>query len=192
MTVIISDVRPDDRRHTEGFARVRNRALPFVLYTPDSLAYDVTHAHPDAHYRPLLAEQDGEPIGTAQVGIAHDSAQPNQGYLNVYVDPGRARRGAGSLLVRAAEEHLAALGATKLFAWNLDEPGNRAFAESMRTTPAAPPTSSVSTGGRHPAAAPEPAAGRRTAQGLGLRRRPALPVRPGRGDHGGRTRRHPP
>jgi GNAT superfamily N-acetyltransferase len=129
MTVFISDVRPDDRRHTEGFAHVRNRALPFVLYTPDSIAYDVAHAHPDAHYRPLLAQQDGEPVGTAQVGIAHDSAEPNQGYLNVYVDPGRTRRGAGSLLVRTAEEHLAALGATKLFAWVLDEPDNRAFAE---------------------------------------------------------------
>lgn len=129
MTVIINGVRPDDRRHTEGFARVRNRALPFVLYTPGSIAYDIAHAHPDAHYRPLLAEQDGEVIGTAQVGIAYDSAEPGQGYLNVYVDPSRTRRGAGSLLVRTAEEHLATLGATKLFAWVLDEPGSRAFAE---------------------------------------------------------------
>ncbi|MFJ2394376.1 GNAT family N-acetyltransferase [Streptomyces sp. NPDC087843] len=129
MTVIVDDLRPDDRRQTEGFARVRNRALPYVLYTPGSLAYDVTHAHPDAHYRPLVAEVDGEVVGTAQVGMAYDSPEPGQGYLNVYVDPDRTGRGAGSLLVRAAERHLAALGATRLFAWVLDEPDNRAFGE---------------------------------------------------------------
>ncbi|MFD5630112.1 GNAT family N-acetyltransferase [Streptomyces sp. NPDC127072] len=129
MTVIVRAVRPDDRRDAEGFARVRALALPFMLHTPESVGYDVTHAHPGAHYRPLLAERDGEPIGTAQVGIVHDSPDPGQGYLNVYVAPNRLREGAGSLLVRAAEEHLAALGARKLFAWVLDSPGNRAFAE---------------------------------------------------------------
>ncbi|MFE9769023.1 GNAT family N-acetyltransferase [Streptomyces sp. NPDC005808] len=129
MTVIVRDVRPGDRRDAEGFAGVRTRALPFMLNSPDSVVHDITHAHPDAHYRPLLAEQDGEPIGTANVGIVHDSPEPGQGYVNVYVDPDRTRRGAGSLLVRAAEEHLAGLGATKLFAWVLDSPTNRAFAE---------------------------------------------------------------
>jgi GNAT superfamily N-acetyltransferase len=129
MTVIVRDVRPGDRRDAEGFARIRTLALPFVLYTPDSVGYDVTHAHPDAHYRPLLAEQDSELIGTAQVGIVHDSPEPGQGYLNVYVAPDRTHRGAGSLLVRAAEEHLTALGARKLFTWVLDSPADRAFAE---------------------------------------------------------------
>lgn len=129
MTAIVHDLRPDDPRHTEGFARVRNRALPYILYTPGSLAYDVTHAHPDAHYRALIAELDGEVVGTAQVGIAYDSTRPGQGFLNVYVDPDRTRRGTGALLVRAAEEHLTAVGATQLLTWVLDEPGNRAFAE---------------------------------------------------------------
>ncbi|GAA2624489.1 GNAT family N-acetyltransferase [Streptomyces vastus] len=126
MTVIVRDFRPAD---AEGFARVRQLALPFMLCTAESIAYDVAHAHPDAHFRPLVAEEDGELIGTAQVGIAYDSPQPGQGYLNVYVHPEHERRGAGSLLVRTAEEHLAALGATKLFAFVTDAPANRAFAE---------------------------------------------------------------
>jgi GNAT superfamily N-acetyltransferase len=46
----------------------------------------------------------------------------------VYVHPERTRRGAGALLVRAAEEHLTAVGATRLLSWVLDEPGNRDFA----------------------------------------------------------------
>ncbi|MCF3129980.1 GNAT family N-acetyltransferase [Streptomyces olivochromogenes] len=129
MTVIVRDLRPGHRADAEGFARVRQLALPYFLMTADSVAYDLAHAHPDAHFRPLVAEEDGEIIATAQVGIAHDSPRPGQGYLNVYTTPERTGRGAGALLVRAAEEHLAAHGATKLFAWVLDEPGNRAFAE---------------------------------------------------------------
>lgn len=129
MTVIVRDLRPEVRADVEGFARVRHRALPFMLFTPDSVAYDLTHAHPDAHSRPLVAEEDGEVIGTAQVGFAYDSPRPGQACVNVYTDPAALRRGAGALLVRTAEEHLAAHGARKLFAWVLDEPGNRTFAE---------------------------------------------------------------
>ncbi|MEU3984944.1 GNAT family N-acetyltransferase [Streptomyces sp. NPDC026672] len=129
MTVIVRDLRPEARTDVEGFARVRHRALPFILNTPDALVYDLAHAHPDAHYRPLVAVADGEVIGTAQVGLVHDSPQPGQGYVNVYTDPAARRRGAGALLVRAAEEHLAARGARRLFSWVLDEPDNRAFAE---------------------------------------------------------------
>ncbi len=129
MTVSVRDLRPEVRGDVEGFVAVRRRALPCLLVTPEAVVHGVTRAHPDAHARPLVAEQDGEIIGTAQVGIAHDSPEPGQGFVNVYVHPERLRRGAGSLLLRVAEEHLAAVGATKLFVWALDEPANRAFAE---------------------------------------------------------------
>lgn len=129
MTLIVRDVRPDVRADTEEFVRVRRLALPFMVYSPEALAHQIAHMHPDAHYRPLVAEEDGQIIGTAQVHLAHDSPEPGQGNVNVYVHPQRTRRGAGSLLVRAAEEQLAAAGATRLLSWVLDEPGNRVFAE---------------------------------------------------------------
>ena len=135
MTVIVRDFRPGDRQDAEGFAHVRHLALPFMLHTPESVPYDVLHTHPDAHYQPLVAEADGEIIGTAQVGLAHDSPDPGQGYVNVYVHPERTRRGAGALLVATAERRLAALGATRLFAWVLDSPENRAFAEKRGYRP---------------------------------------------------------
>ncbi|MGW0914351.1 GNAT family N-acetyltransferase [Streptomyces sp. NPDC002784] len=130
MTVIVREIRPEARADLEGFAAVRHSALPFYLITPDSLAHDLAHSHPDARYRPLAAEEDGEIIGSAQVGLLHENPDPVQGFVNVYVRPDRTRRGAGALLVRAAEEYLAGLGATRLLAWVLDEPGNRAFAEA--------------------------------------------------------------
>ncbi|GGS65247.1 N-acetyltransferase [Streptomyces pseudogriseolus] len=126
----VRDLRSDAPADLEGFARVRQAALPYILVTPQALAHDLTQMHPDARYRPLVAvDGDGEVIGTAQVHLTHESAAPGQGNLNVYVHPRHTRRGAGTLLVRAGEEHLAAHGATRLLAWVLDEPGNRAFAE---------------------------------------------------------------
>jgi GNAT superfamily N-acetyltransferase len=129
MTVSVRDLRPEVRADVEGFVGVWHRALPYLVVTPEAVVHGATRAHPDAHARPLLAEENGEIIGTAQVGIAHDSPEPGQGFVNVYVHPERTRRGAGALLLRTAEEHLAAVGATALFAWVLDEPDNRAFAE---------------------------------------------------------------
>ncbi|MBD0838082.1 GNAT family N-acetyltransferase [Streptomyces sp. TRM68416] len=130
MTVIVREIRPDVRADLEGFGAVRHSALPFFLITPDSVAYDLAHTHPDARFRPLVAEEAGEIIGTAQVGLLHENPGPLQGFVNVYVHPERTRRGAGTLLVRAAEEYLTGLGATRLLAWVLDGPGNRSFAEA--------------------------------------------------------------
>jgi GNAT superfamily N-acetyltransferase len=129
MTVTVRPLRPGSRTDLDGFAGVRHRALPFYLVTADSLAYELAHAPPAAHYRPLVAEEDGEVTGTAQTGLVQDSPEPGLGYVNVYVDPGHTGRGTGSALVRAAEEELAGQGATRLFAWVLDTPGDRAFAE---------------------------------------------------------------
>ena len=129
MTVTVRTLRTEDQAGIEAFARIRHVALPFLLFTPAGVAYDIAHAHPDAHYRALVAEEDGEILGTAQTAVVHDSPEPGQGYVNVYVHPERTRRGAGALLVRTAEQHLAAVGATRSFSWVLDAPGNRAFAE---------------------------------------------------------------
>ncbi|GAA2262305.1 N-acetyltransferase [Streptomyces ruber] len=129
MTVIVRALRPEVPADAEGFTRVRRLAVPAMLATPESVVHSLTRAHPDARFRQLIAEEDGEVIGTAQLYVAHDSPEPGQGNANVYVHPGRTRRGAGALLVRAAEEHLAAHGVTRVFSWVLDEPGNRAFAE---------------------------------------------------------------
>ncbi|MEV7067930.1 GNAT family N-acetyltransferase [Streptomyces collinus] len=129
MTMIVRDLRPDVRADAEGFSETRRLALPYMLSTPESVVHTLTHAHPDAHFGQLIAEEDGEIIGTAQISVAHESPEPGQGSANIYVRPGHTGRGAGSLLLRTAEERLGRLGVTKLFTWVLDEPDNRAFAE---------------------------------------------------------------
>ncbi|MDG9718123.1 GNAT family N-acetyltransferase [Streptomyces sp. DH24] len=129
MTVIVRNLRPGVRADAEGFSLVRLMAVPFMLSTPESVLHNLTHSHPDAHFTQLVAEEDGEIIGTAQVSLAHESPEPGRGSANVYVRPDRTGRGAGSLLARTAEELLASLGVTKVFSWVPDEPANRAFAE---------------------------------------------------------------
>ncbi|MFD9906199.1 GNAT family N-acetyltransferase [Streptomyces sp. NPDC059063] len=126
--VLVRALRPGDRADAAAFAAIRRSCLPAMLATADSVLFDAEHAHPDAHYRQLVAEVDGEVVGTAQTGIAYDSPEPGQGFANVYVHPERRGRGAGSLLVRTAEEQLAARGADTVYAWVLESPANRAFA----------------------------------------------------------------
>ncbi|MBM7442133.1 GNAT family N-acetyltransferase [Streptomyces sp. HB132] len=125
MTVLVRDFLPAD---AEAWVRVRRAALPYMVTTPEQVLRDLADAHPDRHYRLLVAEEDGEVIGTAQVGISHESPKPGQGFCNPYVHPDRRRRGAGSLLVRAGEEYLAGAGASAVYTWVLDEPADRAFA----------------------------------------------------------------
>lgn len=138
MTVIVRDLRPQDPADVENFTRARHLAIPHVLWTPAGVIHRTLHTHPDAQYRSLVAEEDGEVIGTAQLGLAEDSQEPGHAYLNIYVRPDRVRRGAGALLVRTAEDHLTAHGATKLYSWVLDEPQNLAFAERLGYRPTRP------------------------------------------------------
>ncbi|MDX3711732.1 GNAT family N-acetyltransferase [Streptomyces europaeiscabiei] len=135
MTLIVRDLRAADPADAEAFVEVRRLALPFMVSTAESLLHDATQATPEAHYQQLVAEADGEVIGTVQTGIADDSPVPGQGYLNVYVHPDHLRRGAGGLLVRAAEERLTAVGAKRLLSWVLDTAENRAFAERRGYAP---------------------------------------------------------
>ncbi|MGW4231438.1 N-acetyltransferase family protein [Streptomyces sp. NPDC004980] len=126
MTVIVRDFRPSD---AEAWVGVRRAALPFMVTTPEQVRRDVADAHPDKRLRLLVAEEDGEVIGTAQVGIAYETPEPGQAFCNPYIRPDRMGRGAGSLLVRTAEEYLAGVGAVAVHAWVLDGPSHRAFAE---------------------------------------------------------------
>ncbi|MFH8759392.1 GNAT family N-acetyltransferase [Streptomyces atroolivaceus] len=126
MTVLVRDFLPAD---ADAWVRVRRAALPYMVTTPEQVLSDLAEAHPDRHHRLLVAEEDGEVIGTAQVGISHESTKPDQGFCNPYVHPDRRGRGAGSLLVRAGEEHLTGVGATAVHTWVLDDgPANLAFA----------------------------------------------------------------
>lgn len=125
MTVIVRDIRPADN---EAWVQVRRAALPFMVTNAEQVAFELANAHPDKRFRQLVAEEDGEIIGTAQVGMAYDSPEAGLGFCNTYTRPDRIGRGAGSLLLSTAEGYLAEAGAVAVYTWVLDEPASREFA----------------------------------------------------------------
>ncbi|MGW1493896.1 GNAT family N-acetyltransferase [Streptomyces sp. NPDC002402] len=135
MTLIVRDFRPDD---AASVSRVRRAALPYMVTTPAAVAFGVESANPAKKYRLLIAEKDGEIIGTAHAGIAYDSSEPGQSFVTPHVHPEHRGRGAGALILRTAEEHLAAEGARTVYAWVIDEPESRAFAEKHGYRPTRP------------------------------------------------------
>ncbi|WP_405596261.1 GNAT family N-acetyltransferase [Streptomyces sp. NBC_01410] len=135
MTLIVRDFRPDD---AASVSRVRRAALPYMVTTPAAIAFGVESANPAKKYRLLIAEKDGEIIGTAHAGIAYDSSEPGQSFVTPHVHPEHRGLGAGALILRTAEEHLAAEGARTVYAWVIDEPESRAFAEKHGYRPTRP------------------------------------------------------
>ncbi|GAA4925962.1 GNAT family N-acetyltransferase [Streptomyces coeruleoprunus] len=132
MTVIVRDFRPED---AAGLVRVKRAAAPYLVETEESVLHDVRSAPPADGLRLLVAERDGEVVGWVKARIVHDSPEPGQGLATPTVHPDHRGRGAGGLLLRAAEEHLVAAGARALYAWVQDRPECRAFAETRGYRP---------------------------------------------------------
>ncbi|WP_446041554.1 N-acetyltransferase family protein [Streptomyces sp. SID1121] len=126
MTVLVRDFRTED---AEAVTALRRVCVPHQVVTEELVLFGVATANPAKKYRLLVAEEEGVIIGTAHTGIAYDSAEPGQSFVTPHVHPDRRGRGAGSLLLRTAEEHLAAEGATEVYVWVSDEPSSLAFAE---------------------------------------------------------------
>ncbi|MFJ7999595.1 GNAT family N-acetyltransferase [Streptomyces sp. NPDC096310] len=135
MTVTVRDFRTED---AAAVVALRRACVPFLIETEKALLFEVANANPAKKYRLLVAEEDGELIGTAHVGLAYDSEVPGQSSVTPQVLPGRRGRGAGSLILRTAEDHLAANGATSVYSWARDEPSSLAFAERHGYRPTRP------------------------------------------------------
>ncbi|MFD3524052.1 GNAT family N-acetyltransferase [Streptomyces sp. NPDC058653] len=132
MSLIVRDFRPED---AAAVVRVRRATVPYAVTTEDALHFAVRSAHPASKYRMLVAEDGGEVIGTSHVALAHDSDVPGQSRVNPHVHPDHQGKGAGSAILRAAEEHLAAEGATAVLTWVNDEPASLAFAAHRGYSP---------------------------------------------------------
>ncbi|MFE3249654.1 GNAT family N-acetyltransferase [Streptomyces sp. NPDC059209] len=132
MTVIVRDFRPAD---APAVVRVRRACVPYAVTTEEALHFAVRSANPASKYRLLVAEDGGEVIGTSHVSLAYDSDEPGQSRVNPHVHPDHRGKGVGSAILRTAEEHLAAEGATTVFTWVNDEPASLAFAARRGYSP---------------------------------------------------------
>ncbi|REK87922.1 GNAT family N-acetyltransferase [Streptomyces inhibens] len=126
MTITVRDFRPADAK---AVADLRRAAVPFLLATPQGIAWEVSTATAEQRLRLLVAERDGRIVGSVRAMLLHDSSVPGQTTASPQVHPDHRGRGVGHALLTSAEEHLSAAGATHLFAWAADEPGALAFAQ---------------------------------------------------------------
>lgn len=132
MTVTIREFEPDVASaavDAEAAAEVMRAVLPYLVLTPLTLRWQAETAPPAQHHRLLLAEADGQLLGAARTGIFHDSSEPGQAYLNIFVHPDRRGRGAGRALLGAGEAYVTGLDARTIFCWSLDDKRSLDFAE---------------------------------------------------------------
>ena len=101
--------------------------------TPANCAPKPDHIAPE---RRLVAEADGEVVGTATFGKPRDAAEDGLAELySFYVLPAHWGRGQGSALFRAVVDKLKGQGYTGLYLWTLrDNVRARAFYEHMGMT----------------------------------------------------------
>lgn len=135
MTLTVRDFRPADAK---AVADVRRAALPFLIATPQGVAWDARTAAPAQHRRVYVAERAGRIVGTLVSELVHDSSVPGQGTAAPHVHPDHRGAGVGTALLTTAEDHLSAVGATRLLLCVADDPGALAFAERRGYRPVRP------------------------------------------------------
>jgi mycothiol synthase len=101
-------------------ARFWDEAVPGERPIPlPELRAMVAYGPPNRRVHPLLAVEEGEPVGAAMLVI--DELRPESASLRfLFVVPERRRRGAGSRLLRAVDERTRAAGRTRLRTLALD------------------------------------------------------------------------
>ncbi|MFE1774657.1 GNAT family N-acetyltransferase [Streptomyces sp. NPDC059008] len=125
MTLTVRDFRPADAK---SVADLRRAGVPHRLSTPQGVAWEVSTARAAQRLRLFVAELDGRIVGSARAALLPGSRVPARAAAALHVHPGHRGRGAGRALLAAAEEHLAAAGADRVFVRAVDEPGAHAFA----------------------------------------------------------------
>ncbi|MFI9025081.1 GNAT family N-acetyltransferase [Streptomyces sp. NPDC053560] len=126
MSLSVRAFRPSDAK---AVADVRRAVAPFLVCTPQSVAWETASAPAAQHFRILVAELDERLVGAAKTGLIHDSTVPGQAVANPMVHPAHRGHGVGRALLSAAEERLAALGATRIFAYVHEDDRSTGFAE---------------------------------------------------------------
>jgi len=126
MSMIVRDFQPAD---AESTADSKRAAIPYLVITPELVAWQVANAPAGQRHRLLVAEVDGRVVGSVSTGIFTESSKPGQAFVNLSVAPDARGRGVGAGLLAAAEEHLTDLGASTAYAWVLDDEASTGFAE---------------------------------------------------------------
>ncbi len=109
-------------------SRMISLAEPDRVLTPAGMLHFVSTVPERARRRLWKAEEDGELVGWAGVGLSWESQTKGGAYANVIVHPERRCRGVGTALWDLIEARLGELGAQRVSAFGPDEPSSHTFA----------------------------------------------------------------
>jgi GNAT superfamily N-acetyltransferase len=127
--IVVESFRPED---AAAVAEVRRAAVPQLVCTAASVAWEARSAPPASHTRWLVARgPDGRIVGCTDTGLIVASTEPGHGFLHTAVRPEARGRGAGTALAAAAERHLTGLGVCRIFTWVSDDGRSPGFAERL-------------------------------------------------------------
>ncbi|MGF1426968.1 GNAT family N-acetyltransferase [Kitasatospora sp. LaBMicrA B282] len=126
MTLRIREFTPAD---SVAAAACHRAGRPYLVLTPELIPWMVERTPPEKRHRLLLAELDGQVVGSARCSLMARGSIPDQASLNVSVLPEHRGRGVGSALLAAGEAYLRGLGATHTHGWVDDLPRDLGFAE---------------------------------------------------------------
>ncbi|GGL81960.1 phosphinothricin acetyltransferase [Deinococcus aerolatus] len=142
MTAATLTLRPATDADLPALARLMSGANPRHPVTPQTWAQEIAElrGHPlGLHFTQWLAEQDGQPVGTALTLHLAGMHHPDRYWAEVLVPPPHARRGVGGRLAATLEAHLQARGAREVLSgayedepWALNFLTRRGFSETMR------------------------------------------------------------
>lgn len=113
-------------------AEVRRAAMPQLVFTAESVAWDAGSAPARSQTRWLVArDPGGRIVGCADTGLIVSSAEPGHGFLHTTVCPEACGRGTGAALVAAAERYLSKQEVSRVFTWVADDGRSPGFAERL-------------------------------------------------------------
>jgi GNAT superfamily N-acetyltransferase len=113
-------------------AEVRRAAVPYLVCTAESVAWEAEFAPVESRTRWLVARDGaGRIVGCADTGLLFSSTEPGQGFLHAAVRPDARGLGAGGALVAEAERRLSGLGADRVWTWVSDDGRSPHFAERL-------------------------------------------------------------
>src|SRR5688572_9612853 len=95
----------------ESIAHIRRVIYPYKVASVEEQRHQFASLPEKARALRLVAEVDGHVVGFANSMLHFAAAVDDEGVVGVNVLPESRRRGIGTVLLTAAEEHLAAIGA---------------------------------------------------------------------------------
>ncbi|OEU89288.1 hypothetical protein DB35_20040 [Streptomyces abyssalis] len=117
-------------RDAGAVAEVRRAAVPYLVCTAESVAWEAESGPVSGRTRWLVArDSGGRVVGCADTGLLISSSEPGHGYLHTAVRPDARGLGAGAALAAEGEAYLSGLGADRAWTWVPDDGNSPGFAE---------------------------------------------------------------